>query len=956
MLEAKYRKFHRTIRQSIPSARIFHDELSRLAYGTDASFYRLIPQLVVKAENEQEVTEVLRLARAAGISLTFRAAGTSLSGQAVTDSVLVMLGQGWNQIRVSPDGSFITLQPGVIGGRANLALEPFGRKIGPDPASINSAMIGGIAANNASGMCCGISQNSYQTLKSMRIIFADGSLLDTGDRQSRGAFSGSHEAMLARLSALRERVLKNTVLAEKIRAKFKMKNTTGYSLNALVDFEDPVDILQHLMIGSEGTLGFISGITLKTVPDYPFKATSLMLFADIPSACRVVAAFSGLEVSAVELMDRASLKSVQNKQGMTFLADLPADAAALLVEVRADSKEALEMRALAILQTVKFFSTLETPVFNFDSAECTKLWNIRKGLFPSIGAMREAGTTVIIEDVAFPLERLADAACDLQTLFLKHGYEEAILFGHALQGNLHFVFTQDFNQADEVSRYERFMEDVTKLVAEGYGGSLKAEHGTGRNMAPFVEREWGSEAYLLMKEIKEIFDPDGLLNPGVILNGDPKIHVKNLKPLPKAHPVIDKCIECGFCELNCPSKNLTLTPRQRIVVFREMIRSRAGRAGLPDFRRLDGRSFRRLLAWWGDGRRLRYLEKQFEYQGEKTCAADGVCAIHCPVDIDTGRLIKMLRYEKHSRLAHAAAGFAASHMKEMTAAARCGLELLAAARRLVGTKNMERISRTLSYLPGPAPRFAPPAFSGRVPRAVIYFPSCLSRTLGAQGEQHRSLLSKAGWDAVYPERLEDLCCGLAFASKGFKVQGDKKLKELESVLRQASEEGTHPVLFDTSPCLMRMKEGLFDQKFSSALYEPVEFIEKFLLERLEFRRFAGTVANHVTCSARKMGLAERQKKILELCAEQVIETGAVCCGFAGDKGWTVPELAASALGGLKERLPQNCEGGYSTSLTCEMGLSQHSGIAFSSLVHLVDRSTQKMNQGCEDGDIKSPRA
>ncbi len=955
MLEARYRKFHRTIRQSIPSGRIFHDELSRLAYGTDASFYRLIPQLVVKAENEQEVTEVLRLARAAGISLTFRAAGTSLSGQAVTDSVLVIMGQGWNQIKVSPDGSFITLQPGVIGGRANLALEPFGRKIGPDPASINSAMIGGIAANNASGMCCGISQNSYQTLKSMRIIFADGSLLDTGDSQSRGAFSGSHEAMLARLSALRERVLKNTVLAEKIRAKFKMKNTTGYSLNALVDFEDPVDILQHLMIGSEGTLGFISGITLKTVPDYPFKASSLMFFKDMQAACSAVTAFSKLEASAcedgdikspracrshgasaAELMDRACLKSVQNKPGMpAALKNLGRETVALLVEVSVGSQKDLESMAENIFQAVKPFSPLEPPVFNFDPAECAKLWNIRKGLFPSIGAMREAGTTVIIEDVAFPLERLADAACDLQKLFLKHGYEEAILFGHALQGNLHFVFTQDFNQADEVSRYERLMEDVTKLVAEGYGGSLKAEHGTGRNMAPFVEREWGSEAYLLMKEIKKIFDPDGLLNPGVILNGDPKIHVKNLKPLPKAHPVIDKCIECGFCESNCPSKNLTLTPRQRIVVFREMTRLKAENH---------------------DKGRLRRLEKAFQYQGEKTCAADGVCAIHCPVDIDTGRLIKMLRYEKHSRLAHAAAGFTASHMKEMTVAARCGLELLAAARRLIGTKNMERISRTLSYLPGPAPRFAPPAFSGRVPRTVIYFPSCLSRTLGAQGEQHRSLLSKAGWDAVYPERLEDLCCGLAFASKGFKVQGDKKLKELESALRQASEEGTHPVLFDTSPCLMRMKEGLFDQKFSSALYEPVEFIEKFLLERLEFRRFAGTVANHVTCSARKMGLAERQKKILELCAEQVIDTGAVCCGFAGDKGWTVPELAASALGGLKERLPQDCEGGYSTSLTCEMGLSQHSGIAFSALVHLVDRCTQKMDQGCEDGDIKSPRA
>lgn len=905
MLKDPYRRFHRVLRSTIPSGRIFTDELSCLAHGTDASFYRLIPQIVVKAESEQEIILILSAAKQSRISLTFRAAGTSLSGQAVTDSVLVLPGNAWKKMSIHSDASRITLQPGVIGSHANKALEPYGRKIGPDPASINSAMIGGIAANNASGMCCGVSQNSYQTLESMRIIFADGSLLDTGDRRSREAFSGSHAVLLESIRDLRDKVSKNEALGEKIRKKYKMKNTTGYSLNALVDFEDPMDILQHLIIGSEGTLGFIAEITLRTVPEYPFKASGLMVFENMQAACSAAAAFSKLEAAAVELMDRACLKSVQNKPGMSpVLKKLEQDAAALLVEVRAGSRQDLEIRAEKILHAVRPFSTVEPPVFNFDAAECAKLWNIRKGLFPSIGAMREAGTTVIIEDIAFPLERLAEAAGDLQALFLKHGYEDAILFGHALQGNLHFVFTQDFNQPAEVSRYERFMEDVTQLVAEGYGGSLKAEHGTGRNMAPFVEREWGSEAYRLMKVIKGIFDPDGLLNTGVILNEDPRVHVKNLKPLPKAHPVIDKCIECGFCEFNCPSKNLTLTPRQRIVIYREIARIGASK---------------------GDRRRLRYLEKQFEYQGEKTCAADGVCSINCPVDIDTGRLIKTLRHEKHSRLAHGIAGFIAGHMAETTAVARA----------LLG-----RVAR------GSIP---PASFNGHTSKTV-YFPSCVSRIFGtprgsrekeSQMDKMASLLHKAGMDVIDPENTANLCCGLAFASKGFKVQGDKKLKELASALREASENGRHPVLFDTSPCLMRIKEGLGSQEFSSALYEPVEFIHKFLFERLEFRRTAGTVASHVTCSARKMGLVEKQKEILELCAEKVVETGAACCGIAGDKGFTVPELAASALEGLKGRLPPDCEGGYSTSLTCEMGLSSHSGIAFRSLVYLVERSARE---------------
>ena len=141
---------------------------------------------------------------------------------------------------------------------------------------------------------------------------------------------------------------------------------------------------------------------------------------------------------------------------------------------------------------------------------------------------------MIIEDVAFPIERLAEATLDLQKLLREHGYHEAIIFGHALDGNLHFVFTQDFGNAAEIERYRRFMDEMCAMVVEKYDGSLKAEHGTGRNIAPFVELEWGAQAVAAMRRIKALFDPQGLLNPGVILNADPLAHLKDLKPLPAA--------------------------------------------------------------------------------------------------------------------------------------------------------------------------------------------------------------------------------------------------------------------------------------------------------------------------------------------------------------------------------------------------------------------------------------
>ena len=529
--DLSYKKFINRIRHRIPEERIVSDPLRTLAYGTDASFYRLIPKVVVKAENEAEVITLLRNAHRFGLPITFRAAGTSLSGQAVTDSILVIAGNGWKSHSILADGAKIRLQPGIIGGQANRYLAPYGMKIGPDPASINSAMIGGIAANNASGMCCGTAQNSYQTVDSMRILFADGTLLDTSSASSRKAFADSHRLMLEQISSLSDSVRKNEALAHRIRHKFKIKNTTGYSLNSLVEFTDPFDIITHLMIGSEGTLGFISEIVYRTVVEHVHKASALMVFANIEDACRTVFFLKNAPVSAVELMDRAALRSVENKKGIPeYLRDLPAEATALLVETRAENEDELELNVAAVVQTMdavpltstddrRTFSQLTKfrpmrcaatllPVqFTDVVADYTQLWKIRKGLFPSVGAVRRVGTTVIIEDVAFPLKNLAPATLALQDLFKKHRYHEAIIFGHALEGNLHFVFTQDFSQPAEVERYKYFMDDVCRMVVGNFDGSLKAEHGTGRNMAPYVELEWGAEAYELMRKIKQIFDP-----------------------------------------------------------------------------------------------------------------------------------------------------------------------------------------------------------------------------------------------------------------------------------------------------------------------------------------------------------------------------------------------------------------------------------------------------------------
>ncbi|AKN28476.1 FAD-binding and (Fe-S)-binding domain-containing protein [Stutzerimonas stutzeri] len=924
------------VERLIPAERRFDDPLSTLAFGTDASFYRLIPKLVVRVESEAEVIALLKLAHAENVPVTFRAAGTSLSGQAISDSVLIVLGDNWNGREIRNGGEQIRLQPGVIGANANAVLAPFQRKIGPDPASINAAKIGGIVANNSSGMCCGTAQNTYKTLAGLRVVLADGTVVDSEDAASVAAFRQSHTALLEQLAELGRETRANTELAAKIRHKYRLKNTTGFSLNALVDYDEPLDILNHLMVGSEGTLGFISAVTYDTVPDHPHKASALVVFPDVETCCLAVPVLKQQPVSAVELLDRRSLRSVEHKAGMPeWVKELSPAACALLIESRAASQSLLHEQVNLIMASIAHFPVEKQVDFSEDPVVYNQLWKIRKDTFPAVGAVRQTGTTVIIEDVTFPVERLAEGVNRLIELLDKHRYDEAILFGHALEGNLHFVFTQGFDDPAQVARYEAFMGEVAQLVAVEFGGALKAEHGTGRNMAPFVELEWGSEAYALMWKIKRLLDPAGILNPDVVLSEDPDIHLKNLKPMPAADEIVDKCIECGFCEPVCPSNGLTLTPRQRIVIWRDIqARKRAG---------VDTTE----------------IERLYHYHGVETCAATGLCAQRCPVGINTGDLVRKLRGREASKTG--AANWLADHFSTAVQGTRFMLHAANGAHIILGTKRLAKLSATMTNASkGRVPQWTPatpqplqrlhlpkPAVQDERPR-VVYLAACVSRAMGPAArdqeqepllDKTRSLLEKAGYQVIFPEQLNDLCCGQPFASKGYAEQGERKRQEMLDALLKASRGGLDPIYCDTSPCTLRLVQGLTDQRLD--MYDPVRFIRTHLLDKLDFVPQDKPIAVHVTCSTQHLGEAQALIDIARRCAnEVVIPEGIHCCGFAGDKGFTTPELNEHALRSLKNAV-QICEEGISTSRTCEIGLSRHGEIDYHGLVYLVDRVTRR---------------
>jgi len=921
--------------------------LDRLGRSVDASIYRLIPQVVVRPKDLDEVRALLHYAHERRRRLTFRTAGTSLSGQAVTDDVLVELAPFWRASRVLDGGSRVWTQPGVVGGYLNRLLAPLGYRLGPDPASIDAAMMGGILANNSSGMCCGVVHNAYHTLDSLVFLLADGTLVDTSRPDADDRLRRDRPDVHAGLLRLRDETRADTALAERIRAKFARKQTTAYSLNALVDHDTPAQILAHLMVGSEGTLGFWAEAILRTVPELPERATALVYFAELTEAGAAVAPLVAAGAVALEIMDAASLRSQADERRAFAIGDRTA---ALLAEFRGADAAALAAATKRGEAALAGFQLLAPAAFTTDPAQRDAHWHLRKGLFPAVGGMRASGTAVLIEDVVVPVERLAEAIADLQALFQRHGFPEAVIFGHARDGNLHFVFCQDFSSPETVTRYGAFMRELVDLVVGKYDGALKAEHGTGRNVAPFVQDEWGEAAYALMKRVKQLLDPAGILNPGVKLNDDPDVHLRALKPLPSISPTADRCMECGFCEPRCPSRTLTLSPRQRIVITREMTR-------LAALGTTAARAVRDSLA------------ADFEYEGARTCAGDSMCKTSCPVKIDTGALVKEIEAAARSPVSRRLARLAARHFGAVATGARLSLRAVSLVRSVPGgARLLDLVTAPLNRrapllvprlrpgldLPAAAPPLAlPPASANGSRRRVVYFPSCLTRILGPRpgesapplGRAMLDVLEAQGFSVVHPEGVGSLCCGMPFASKYFSEAAHDAAAGAAERLWTASREGADPVVTDASPCAGTLQDLAVSHLAASGRRLRVLDFTAFwaaevLAARPSQRRRPGTAVLHPTCTLVKTGGLEDLLRVARAHSEAVVvPPGAECCGFAGDRGFLVPELTASATvreaAEVRERAARDGVGFYSTCRTCEIGMSRAVGRPYLSIVHLV---------------------
>jgi D-lactate dehydrogenase len=939
---------NQSLQQILPKERIKTRLIDRYAYASDASHFYLVPKAIVQPISVAEIQQLFGFSHKNKVSLTFRAGGTSLSGQAVTEGVLVDLSRYWRNISVENKGETVRIEPAVIGGNVNIALKKYGRKMGPDPASINAAMMGGILSNNSSGMCCGVSQNAYHTLKYIKFVLPNGSVFSTENPEDYARFETEASEIAEKLKILRGGVWENPELVERIRSKYKQKNTTGYGLNAFLDYEHPLDILAHLLIGAEGTLGFIAEAVLQTVPDLPHKITGILYFENPETACASIPALKKLGAEAVEFMDRASLRSVENMKGVPdFVKDLPENTAAFLCEFQSDTEGGLHEKFDNAKPFITSLKLLFEPVFTENADEQALLWKIRKGLYPSVASTRAKGTATMLEDLTFPIEKLGAAITDVQALFQQYSYTDGIIFGHAKDGNLHFCISQDFSTDTELKRFERFNDDLFTLVLKKYKGALKGEHGTGRAVAPYVEAEWGQAAYAIMKQLKQLIDPENLLNPDVIITEDKNIHLQNLKIMPVVEEEVDKCVECGYCERRCPSRDFTMTPRQRIGIRRAL-----KRLNTEGGKSLDIHA---------------KILKDYQFDGMDTCAVDGMCATDCPVDINTGELIKRLRRENHSAFQNKMALRMAQNFGFVEISARVALKTGFIFNSFLGENFMRNFTKTVKKIVPSMPLWSnemshPPKIYKVSKKligleaeqtTVIYFSSCISRMMGGDIlKTFQSVCEKANVSVIVPKDISGTCCGQIFSSKGFTDafkftanQTIEKLWLLVSANEVQLEGGKIPIVMDVTSCTQTIKncrnyltdenKARFDKM---TILDSIDFAADMLLPRLNVSKKKEKIVFHPVCSLHKMGTMPKLYVIGKACAVQAdIPAFAGCCGMAGDRGFYYPQLTQSAtkLESNEVKL-KDYDGYYSSAKTCEMALSEAVGKNYESILKLLD--------------------
>ncbi|MDP1719635.1 MAG: FAD-binding and (Fe-S)-binding domain-containing protein [Candidatus Nanopelagicaceae bacterium] len=911
---------------------VFDSIFDRKSMANDASHYLLTPQLVLRPKSAMQVGDLLRVSKEQNLGITFRSGGTSLSGQAVGSGLLVDTRRNFKEIEVLNNGNQVRVQPGVTVRQVNATLARYGKKLGPDPASEVACTVGGVVANNSSGMSCGTEFNTYSTLESMTLVLPSGTVIDTAQTDANEKLRAIEPLLYEGLLALRRRIHDRDSSVDRIRSLYSIKNTMGYSLNSFLDYSTPIDILAHLIVGSEGTLAFIAEVVFNTIPLLPKLATGLLIFGNLEDATKSLPDFKSSGAAVIELLDKSSLIVAQREHmadsvlaGVEFV-----NHAALLLEYQSVTDDELT-QSVEVARKIILGLPIKPVTLSRDPLIRKELWHARKGLYAAVAGNRPSGTTAILEDIAVPMDALHETTIALGGLLNKHKYEGSVIFGHAKDGNLHFLLNENFDRPELLERYQQFTEDMVSLIL-GKSGSLKAEHGTGRIMAPYLRRQCGDELYEVMLQIKKLCDPDNILNPGVMISENHLVHIENLKVSPTVDAEVDRCVECGYCEPVCPSRDLTLTPRQRIVMRRALVDAEKS----------------------GDKELVGELNSRFDYDAVQTCAADSMCAVTCPVHIDTGTLVTRLRSEQQSRVPKKVGEGVAKNWGPVTSLLSSVLTIArkAPAPFVIGVNRLlrmgvgdDRLPLWNKELPG----------GGLVRKPIenqnadiLYFPSCVNTLFGAPSgeinvqDAFLALCARVGVEVMIPEGIEGSCCATPWKSKGLMGGFEAMSGVTRERILKTSRDRKIPIVCDATSCTDGLVGLEKKDRSGTEILDVLSFIADQILPQLNVKEKLASIALHPTCSGTQLGLNESMTKIAHFVADEVyVPENWACCGFGGDRGLLHPELTESATFAEASEITSRTFSEYSSAnRPCEIAMSQATGESYKHLLQVLERSSR----------------
>ena len=866
------------------------DKLSRSLYSTDASVYQIEPAGVLIPKTREDIVRALAICRKLGCPITMRGGGTSQAGQAIGEGLQIDTSKYLNRLlEMNIQERWARVEPGIVLDELNAQIAPSKLRFAPDISTASRATIGGMIANNSAGARSVLYGKTLNHVISLTMLLSDGTIAEFSEDPA--TLAGNTLAKRCREKVL---CLAQTHAAEIDRRYPKiLRRVGGYNLDEFSKASGASN-LARIIVGSEGTLGIVLEAKLRLVPLPQAKSVMVIHFADLLHALAATPAILQHSPSAIEVMDKSILDNTRDNESLNRIREtvVPGDpAATLCVEFYASNKDDLLPRMRALEHDLRARDFGYRYDAYLEAAAQAKVWSLREAALGLSTAMKgDAKSISFVEDTAVAPEKLSEFIGRFLGILRQHDARAGI-YAHASVGCLHVRPVINLKTRDGVAKFESIANAVADLVLE-YEGALSGEHGDGLVRGPFMERMFGPEIYSAFREIKRTFDPEGIFNPGKIVDSPPL--TSNLRfgpayrtPEPRTWfdysdyggfgRAVEMCSGVGACRKKlagtmCPSymvtREETASTRGRANALRAAMTGKLDETGLGD---------------------------DAVYSALDLCLECRACKTECPANVDMARFKSEFLADYHDRHGTPARARALGNVHQT---ARWGSRFASVANRIAASAVTRRINETLlgidsrrtlpAWRSDTLERTAQPRTGSGTP--VTLFNDTFTNHYDPEiGLAAIEILERAGCSI---NLVRPACCGRPLISQGLLREARRQAELIVDGLYPIAERG-EPILFLEPSCLSAIRDdvpGLLraeSQVRARKVASQSRLFEEYAAGLdLRLKPASGSILVHGHCHQKSMGLLGATMSLLSrIPGASPVDLDAGCCGMAGSFGY-----------------------------------------------------------------------